>query len=363
MVQETASRFLKLDEKALMSELETLVHASESRIVLSFPPEDGEAVCPAERMETRSLSCRTYSARPIRWDWKVSSFSSLVSDRSLPAGLPDHDGLPVSVQEEQAHLERDGAPRVPSGIFAFPAGAKAGTFFHDVMEHLDFTKTDQGPMEALVADKLEQYRFESSWLEPVCRCLRKVLAAPLDPQEGSLKLGEVGCAERLNELEFHFPLGRISPGKLRRIFEENGGPGLPEIMPETIGRLQFAPTHGFMRGFMDLVFLWRERFYLIDWKSNLLGYQTEDYGREALTACMRTEFYLLQYHIYVLALDQFLRVRLPGYRYETHFGGCYYVFLRGVDPERPGSGIYRDRPSPQLVHALNRTFMERKGSS
>ena len=73
---------------------------------------------------------------------------------------------------------------------------------------------------------------------------------------------------------------------------------------------------------------------------------------------MRDELYTLQYHIYTLALHQYLRRRLPGYRYERHFGGVAYVFLRGVDRRRgPEFGVFVDTPHPELVHALGRALI------
>jgi len=116
-----------------------------------------------------------------------------------------------------------------------------------------------------------------------------------------------------------------------------------------------------MRGFMDLVFQWQGRFYLVDWKSNFLGPKIEDYGRNALAHIMKQEFYILQYHIYLLALDQYLRLRMPDYTYEEHFGGVFYIFLRGVRPDAgPDFGIYRDVPSEELIHSLREGLIERK---
>ena len=39
--------------------------------------------------------------------------------------------------------------------------------------------------------------------------------------------------------------------------------------------------------------------------------------------------------------------------YEQHFGGVYYLFLRGMDPSRPGFGIHRDRLEEAFVRKLN----------
>jgi len=42
------------------------------------------------------------------------------------------------------------------------------------------------------------------------------------------------------------------------------------------------------------------------------------------------------------------------YDYERHFGGVFYLFLRGMDPTRgPECGVFHDRPAPALVAALD----------
>ena len=93
--------------------------------------------------------------------------------------------------------------------------------------------------------------------------------------------------------------------------------------PERIERLDFSPIKGFMKGFIDMVFQYQGRFYLVDWKSNYLGNRVEDYGQEKLKEVMENEFYVLQYHIYSLALHQYLKTRILDYDYERHFGKVY----------------------------------------
>ena len=63
--------------------------------------------------------------------------------------------------------------------------------------------------------------------------------------------------------------------------------------------------------------------------------------------------YDLQYHIYTVALDKFLRQRLAGYNYDSHFGGVHYVFLRGLDPARPELGLFHARPSAEALARLS----------
>ena len=117
-----------------------------------------------------------------------------------------------------------------------------------------------------------------------------------------------------------------------------------------------------MRGFIDLVFCSGGRFYLVDWKSNHLGNQVADYGPTALARVMQDNYYVLQYHLYCLALHLYLGARLPDYRYDRHFGGLYYFFLRGIDPAvGPEYGLYRDRPPEQLIAGLAARMIARTG--
>jgi exodeoxyribonuclease V beta subunit len=69
---------------------------------------------------------------------------------------------------------------------------------------------------------------------------------------------------------------------------------------------------------------------------------------------MEEHDYVLQYHLYAVALHRHLARRLPGYDFETHMGGAYYLFLRGMSPDAPrGCGIFYDRPSRSLIEALS----------
>jgi exodeoxyribonuclease V beta subunit len=163
-------------------------------------------------------------------------------------------------------------------------------------------------------------------------------------------------------MEFYFPLKPVTPGVLEHLVAAHGGrmtrSAIP--VPETVGRLHFAPIRGYMKGFIDLVFEHQGRFYLIDWKSNRLGSRLEDYHRNRLDAVMVEHWYHVQYYLYTLAFHQYLRNRVPGYDYARDFGGICYVFLRGVTrDEGPEFGLFHDRPAPALVQALGETLIER----
>ena len=349
------------DDGDLLADLKPLEKRSGGTVRVRKLPVEGPSpvIDPRVADETgEGLSARTFEGRIDR-QWRISSFSSLIS--RLPHGedLADRDALSGEEETPGEEIEETSGPEEDDGIHRFPKGTRAGTFLHDVLENLDFEEEDPKVIRTLIETKLRFYAFDLSWLETIEAMIRKTLAAPLDPERSGLVLSRIPQNRRLNELAFYFPLKKVSSDRLVRLVHETLGDSVPEDFPLTLEKLRIAPTRGFMKGYMDLVFFWKERYFLVDWKSNFIGTRPEDYHHDALKGVMIRECYILQYMLYVLALDQYLRIRVPGYTYDTHFGGVYYIFLRGMDPGKgPGYGVYRDRPSPGLVKAWREALLD-----
>ncbi|HMK64955.1 MAG TPA: PD-(D/E)XK nuclease family protein, partial [Thermodesulfobacteriota bacterium] len=154
----------------------------------------------------------------------------------------------------------------------------------------------------------------------------------------------------------------VRPEKLKTIFADFGGPRIQSTFPSRLEDLHFSPAQGFMKGFIDLVFQEGERFFIVDWKSNFLGNRLQDYDQEKMSREMVDSYYILQSHLYVVALHQYLKTRLPGYQYREHFGGVFYIFLRGVDPQKGSEyGVYHDFPPEALVKTLSENLIEGYG--
>lgn len=95
-----------------------------------------------------------------------------------------------------------------------------------------------------------------------------------------------------------------------------------------------------MKGFIDLIYEYNGRYYIVDYKSNDLGSAFSDYTFEAMLNEMAEHHYYLQFLIYCVALHRYLKMRLPGYDWHQHFGGVQYLFLRGMKPYQTGSGVF-----------------------
>ena len=297
--------------------------------------------------------CRKFAGN-INRRWKISSFSSLVSTETSDVDLPDRDiSLAEITPELKMSADRDGV-----SIFSFPKGTRAGNFFHDVFEHHDFAAENPDNLIALIVKKLQQYGFDPKWQETVCQTITRVTSISLRPNLPQLKLSAVGMSDRNNEMEFYFPLNPIVPNNLCQVFKDHGQLEMAAEFPAQLEKLTFAPLAGFMKGYIDMIFEHQGRFYLVDWKSNHLGSAPENYDQTTLHATMQADYYILQYHIYTLALHQHLRLRQPDYSYEDDFGGVFYIFIRGVDNNRgPEYGIFYDRPDADLIESLGEALI------
>ena len=202
--------------------------------------------------------------------------------------------------------------------------------------------------------KLLAHGLPEHWAETLRRNIEGLLATPLN--KAGLMLRDIPARRRLVELEFTFSLKGGDARDLRRLL------AVPELgahprFAEAARGLDFYNIAGFMKGYIDLVFEAGGRFYLADYKSNWLGNRHADYAPARLVDAMAREHYYLQYLIYTLALHRYLEHRIPGYDYEAHFGGAYYLFLRGIEPGRK-TGIFWDQPSPGLMEEMQAMFGE-----
>ncbi len=335
-----ASHFSSLTDNDLMAALEHLSALAPGHITVDELPIVDTESSHSGTTRIGKLMARD-AQRRVTQTWQLTSFSALTTGHDTD--LPDHDVRMIGttpVDDES-----------PTGIFAFPRGARTGTCLHQIFEEIDFAPTKDKARQATVKRVLEAHGFASNWVDVIDTMLEKVLRTPLDGA-GSLCLSQIKRSRRVDEMAFYFPLLELRATDLRRLLSKHNFGG-SNVTPEGIAQIDFKPVSGFMHGYIDLVFETDGRFFLADYKSNHLGNHFEDYRPEVLEAVMVRQQYTLQYLVYTLAVHRFLGQRVVGYDYDRHFGGVYYLFLRGMDPARAGNGVFFDRPSRKLVEAVN----------
>ena len=288
--------------------------------------------------------------------WRFTSFSGMTSDAKSESAVNDHD----------AHVA-EGAKRIgpppdiaPEDILRFPRGPRAGTCLHAMFDRIDFTNP-AGWDEAVAGSLFAHPQFLPGGSTTALAAQLAIMASRMLADVMNTKLpedivlGSVPANRRLTELEFSLPSPRVSASALN---------GALKSLGYDVPRLTFRDVEGYLKGFIDLVFEHRGRYYVVDWKSNHLGYARSDYGPVELQAAMAEHSYHLQYLLYSLAIDRYLKHRVPGYRHETHFGGVFYLFVRGVRPDWVNAdgtpaGVFHDRPSAATLARLNDLFSEK----
>ena len=343
-IDQMAAAFKKLDDEGIARRLADLASELPGDLRVDLELGEGSRRYSGEGRNGEVLTARSFP-RQIFSSRRLTSFSALTA--GIESDLPDYDAHTSEM------LSQRGQP--PCDIFSFPRGARAGSSLHDIFEHLDFTQAEPAVLAPLVETSLQGYGFSSDWQPVISNMVSQVLDTPLDGD--NLRLREIAKVQRLNELEFCFPLSALSGHALQRVLIDHGF-GQHQVLEQAIRRLDFKHIQGFLKGFIDLIFEADGRFYLVDYKSNWLGDRPEDYGLEAMREAIAEHSYYLQYLLYVVALHRYLRSRLPDYDYERHFGQVFYLFLRGMQPGGGDTGIYRDRPSRELIEALDRLFQE-----
>jgi exodeoxyribonuclease V beta subunit len=282
-------------------------------------------------------------------DWWISSYSGLAAQgHGHSKGVLANPGFDDEVVTEAAALASEQPEEAPQpSIFTFPKGARPGTLLHSLFETIDFQSAAGEPLAEHIASLLLQDGFDESWAPVLQQQVEAVLDTPLETGFGEpVRLRDLAPERKQVELEFFLPMGRVTAPALTALCQQHD--------PLSRGNkpLSFATVQGMLKGFIDLVFEWQGRWYLLDYKSNHLGMSPADYSRPALERAMAEHRYDLQYQLYSLALHRLLTLRLPGYDFDQHFGGVFYLFLRGM----PQGGIFHTRPSRELVLGLDRLF-------
>jgi exodeoxyribonuclease V beta subunit len=358
-----ADRYHTLSGSEIRADLQDLARASGGTISIRPCPGIKATHLLQQGNESIHLRSRKFTGT-ITTDWKISSFSALIASRSAAAGIlsdmqdnfPGRDDFP---HEYMAREETEDSSAVKKqDIFSFPRGPGPGTMLHDLLERIDFSAMDGNAAENLVQQKLLQYGYDPAWGPTLTQMLVHLANVSLHHEIPGLQFSHIPASGCLHELEFYYPLARITPESLKSVFSSKTS--LKDASPESgidieqqMDRLTFSPVRGFMKGFIDLVFTFGGKYYLVDWKSNYLGATIMDYHKDRLRETMISGFYFLQYHLYCLALHLYLDNRLPGYDYETHFGGVFYIFLRGVDDKLgPDYGILHEQPAAAVMNCL-----------
>ena len=287
-------------------------------------------------IEMASFSSISHMTQGKKEPHKVSYEFSTIPDKSK-------DDDEIFASHERIIMEKSGDPN------DIPGGTETGSMFHDILEKISFEKVSQAlhkikddthPLlsipetRELIETHMENYLIDRRWTDLVSDVIMNTLATPISYLSESFMLAHLKNCDRLHEAEFYFPYSLKSD----------------ESIPDC------RVDDGFIRGFIDLIFRHKNKFYIADWKSNIIE---DGYDRNAMERTMDRANYHLQYQIYTIAAVRWLKKTLgDGFDPGKNFGGVFYFFIRGMNG-KDNNGIYYLTPDRiGTIEMLEKTLFE-----
>lgn len=268
---------------------------------------------------------------------KKNSYSSLGHKK---IGLNEYvsDKYKPEEEDDDENLEETSGPSDSDYLKGYPRGSKLGLALHSIFEKIDFETAlpiasassgkrisdyeelcTDSDVKALIEDSFSEQGLKideedsKNWRKNTAQIVWNTLSARFKELTGekegeAFSLREILLKDRTSEVEFNFMPEEFSSA--------------PEI-------------RNYFNGFIDLLFVrnvdGKEVYSLLDWKSDTLP----DYS-ESESANHSVEKYSIQMVLYSYCLVKWLKT-FPKYSsmdyneiYKNHFGGIYYVYLRGT---------------------------------
>ena len=317
-----------------------------SLITISDPPLPSGTPWVSRNHLNQSMDARAAPTLHLQ-AWHLTSFSQLAHGQhqererrdamlTMPKG--------TNIQKAQDPLETS----VPLAEFA--RGTHAGNCLHEILELWDF-QTDPEP---LIAHRLQRHRLESKYAaSAISATLHNLKRSSLSTLGVNL---ETAASDRtLAEWEFLLPLGSrgITGEGLSEIFARHARSDEDRAYARDLTSLAGQTLSGMLTGYIDRLVRADRGWGVVDWKSNYLGSYYADYRGAALWRCAAHQHYLLQVHLYLVALRRYLRL----FHHEPLSSSLsgYVIFVRGARPNTT-LGVLDIAPSEALLDDLETLF-------
>ncbi len=233
---------------------------------------------------------------------------------------------------------------------SLPKGKKVGNFFHKILEKINF-------LDLLDNSNILYYMLKFSISKKWFFCIKRILFNFLNV---NLLNNSINILNKkivyFKEFDFFLPIvNLLNLRKFINIINKYS------FVPKIYKNIDFNidSIKGFLNGIIDLLFIYKNKYFIIDYKSNWLGNSYINYSNKCLYKTIYLYRYDLQYLLYAIALHNYLKLNIKDYNYNINFGGIYYIFLRGLfldNKNNSVTGIFYTKPNFLLIKKLNYFF-------
>ena len=306
-------------------------------------------------LSVRELPDENFSLR----DPQTNSYSSLI--RSLNGQDTVRPDLVEKLDRDTDNIRinnEESEKTVYPVVLGEEKGTVFGNFMHSLFELVfsenlfDIRGKDPRIIEKKFAEIAGRY-YPSLWFSKRKREIINLVERTLDAEipnevpgvfysgENSGKVWKIGNVPENNrrpEMEFHMAVRKTAQISF---YEEEG--------------LNAVLGNGLLKGYIDLLVYQNNKWWVVDWKTNMPPEETEKggyYGQNSMDKIMNFHRYHLQYELYLLALCASLKVmKKRPVDWDREIGGAVYVFIRGI-PEGGGNGLYLKKPDKKRIISL-----------
>lgn len=253
------------------------------------------------------------------------------------------DDVTMEQFEHSVHLPQDCYEDPDNEL---PGGKEMGQCLHEIIEEVDIKTLNRVKHLAEWSQRLEvhlifeevmrRHNIDQRWIARLQEHIFYTLKSKIISISPVLKLPALSTLKHIIEMEFIYPI------------PEQHHPTLDQGKFIDYGTLKplWSVERGFVKGFIDFVCVHKGKYYVLDWKSDVLSSYHPDLIQQHVS-----EHYLLQAQLYTLAVTRWLKITNQE-EYQARFGGVLYLFMRAFKEQRNpeiGEGIYYRAPSWQEV--------------
>ena len=239
-------------------------------------------------------------------------------------------------------------------IFHLPSGMEVGNLVHQVLDFWQYEQKttnsmDQSNLEKKIKNFIQQqlpfFKIEKFWTDTLFTLCQKSYHHRLQIADSQTSLLKISPLNKTGEIKFYLDLKKTElVEKILFLSTKNPQYKVLQSLKEIVLQFTDKEFQNICVGIIDLVFFYKNKYYIIDWKTNWLGEKAEDYHSENLYKAMLKHNYFLQYFLYYLAMEKFLIAKNSSFT----IGGVFYLFVRGLSAKNLKLGVFFDEMNYML---------------
>ncbi|WP_343183946.1 exodeoxyribonuclease V subunit beta [Buchnera aphidicola (Ceratovacuna keduensis)] len=200
--------------------------------------------------------------------------------------------------------------------YTFPRGKIFGKILHKILKKF-INKNDTKIY--WIKNEIKKYNLNYKWAEIIYFWMKNIINTSIS--KNGIKLSKIKKNNFVQDMKFNIYIKKKSDIK---IFNKL-------IYIKKNKKKKYKICKKIFVGIIDIVFLWKNKYYFIDFKSNYLGNKKKNYSKKKIKKYILKNKYDIQYKMYLLGINTYLKKNIKKYKFKKHFGGIFYLFLRSFE--------------------------------